>query len=64
MAKFISPTYGNVEYDTMIKIMREFYNKHKDYSGSFNVIIGTDSQNFSDTKMVSYHKNRFCSSFS
>jgi predicted RNase H-related nuclease YkuK (DUF458 family) len=36
----------------MIEIMREFYNKNRDYGG-FHVIVGTDSQNFSYTKMVS-----------
>lgn len=50
---FVNPTYGKVDFNQMIKIMREFYNKNKDYSDSFNIVIGTDSQNFSDTKMVS-----------
>ena len=50
--KFISPTYGTVNLDKMLEIMKRFYDSHKDY-GNFNVVIGTDSQNFSDTKMVS-----------
>ncbi len=60
--KFNSPTYGKVNFEQMIEIMHKFYLRNKDY-GDFNVIVGTDSQNFSDTKMVSYHKNCFCSSF-
>lgn len=51
-SKFISPTYGKVDMTKMIEIMNNFYQTHKDF-GSFNVIVGTDSQNFSDTKMVS-----------
>lgn len=50
--KFVSPTYGKVDMHKMIEIMYLFYKAHKDFGG-FNVIIGTDSQNFSDTKMVS-----------
>jgi predicted RNase H-related nuclease YkuK (DUF458 family) len=36
----------------MVEIMRSFYDTKKDYGG-FHVIVGTDSQNFSYTKMVS-----------
>ena len=50
--KFISPTYGAVNLDKMLELMKKFYDSHKDY-GRFNVVVGTDSQNFSDTKMVS-----------
>lgn len=53
MTEFMSPTYGNVEYRKMVEIMRQFYDAHKNYSDYFNVIVGTDSQNFNDTKMVS-----------
>lgn len=31
----------------------QFYELHKEYDVPMNIIIGTDSQNFSDTKMVS-----------
>lgn len=31
----------------------DFYNVHKAYESPMSIIIGTDSQNFSDTKMVS-----------
>lgn len=53
MCKFISPTYGEVDFKKAVEIMRLFYDAHKDVGDHFNVIIGTDSQNFSDTKMVS-----------
>ena len=33
--------------------MLGFYNKYKDSGEQISIIIGTDSQNFSDTKMVS-----------
>lgn len=49
---FVSPTYGEVDFEKMIDIMRKFYDKHRDF-GDFRVIVGTDSQNFSDTKLVS-----------
>ena len=50
---FVSPTYGKVDMHKMIDIMYLFYEKHKELGEHFNVVIGTDSQNFSDTKMVS-----------
>lgn len=49
---FTSPTYGKVDIDKMIEIMRSFYDRNQQFEGSFNVIIGTDSQNFDTTKMV------------
>ena len=49
---FTSPTYGEVNFTQMIEIMRKFYDKNKDY-GEFNVIVGTDSQTFQQTKVVS-----------
>jgi len=42
-----------VDFEGMVQVMRRFYDKHKHYDCPFNVIVGTDSQNFSDTKMVS-----------
>lgn len=41
-----------IAFEDIPKAMLEFYNRNKDYGG-MNIIIGTDSQNFSDTKMVS-----------
>lgn len=52
MCKFVSPTHGEVGFHRMVEIMRSFYDTKKDYGG-FHVIVGTDSQNFSYTKMVS-----------
>ena len=53
MSTFISPTYGKVDIDKMIESMRSFYERNKQYDYPFNVIVGTDSQNFDKTKMVS-----------
>ena len=50
--KFTSPTCGQVDIDKMINIMRSFYEKNKHYESPFHVIIGTDSQNFDKTKIV------------
>ena len=47
-----SPTRGNVTMEEIADIIVEFYNRNKDYETPFNIIIGTDSQNFSDTKVV------------
>lgn len=53
MCKFTSPTYGEVNFAKMIEIMRKFYDSHKHYGEPFNVVVGTDSQNHSNTRMVS-----------
>lgn len=53
MNKFISPTYGELNVEQVIEKMRAFYDRNKQYDCPFNVIIGTDSQNFDTTKMVS-----------
>ena len=52
MDMFKSPTYGEVSIGKMIDIMRAFYERNKHFDMPFNVIIGTDSQNFSKTKIV------------
>ena len=49
---FMSPTYGEIPFERVPQIMKEYFEKNKG-KGNFNVIIGTDSQNFSDTKVVS-----------
>ena len=46
-----SYTYGKLELHEIPDKMLEYYNKNKD--NPISIIIGTDSQNFSDTKMVS-----------
>ncbi len=48
-----SYTYGDLEFEQIPEKILEYYNKNKDYNTNFDIIIGTDSQNFSDTKMVS-----------
>ena len=53
MNKFISPTYGELNMDQVVEKMRGFYDRNKHYECPFNVIIGTDSQNFDTTKMAS-----------
>lgn len=45
----VSPTYGKVSMDQIAAIIRE---KVLTGHGEFNVMIGTDSQNFDKTKMV------------
>ena len=44
-----SPTYGEVSIDRIADIIRE---KVTEKPGEYNVMIGTDSQNFDKTKMV------------
>ena len=45
-----SITYGDVELNDIAEIIREFIEKKPDYD--YNLIVGTDSQNFSTTKIV------------
>lgn len=48
----ISPTYGKVTLERVAEIINDYYNNCKKYDSNINIIIGTDSQNFSDTKVV------------
>lgn len=48
----ISPTYGEVTIEEAAYIINEYYKKSSEYNTAFNIIIGTDSQNHSDTKVV------------
>ena len=48
-----SPTYGNVDSKRIVEIINEYFLKNNCYGSGFEVTIGTDSQNFSDTKVVS-----------
>ena len=50
---FTSQTYGKVSLDKIPSKILDYYNKMSKYDSIFRIIIGTDSQNFSDTKMVS-----------
>ena len=50
---FKSPTYGNIEISQIPDKILMFYNDHLKYASPTQIIIGTDSQNFDQTKMVS-----------
>lgn len=49
---FQSETYGKVNIEQIPEKILEFYNKNKTSDGMFQIVVGTDSQNFNDTKMV------------
>ncbi len=49
---FRSETYGELELTDIPVKIQEFYERVKNRDGAFQVVVGTDSQNFSDTKMV------------
>lgn len=49
---FNSETYGKLNIEQIPEKILEFYEKNKDIEGVFQIVVGTDSQNFSDTKMV------------
>lgn len=48
----VSPTYGNCNDDQMINIIANYIRSNCKTSENFNLIVGTDSQNYSDTKIV------------
>jgi len=45
-----SPTYGKVSYERMIEIIKDFISKAP--QSTYNISVGTDSQNFDYTKTV------------
>ena len=47
-----SPTYGAVSIQEVAKILNDYYKQNKHFGSQFQITIGTDSQNFSDTKVV------------
>lgn len=49
---FRSQTYGNIEIENIPEKIRIYYEQMKKFDSAFKIIVGTDSQNFSDTKMV------------
>lgn len=51
--KFYSMTYGKIDLKEIPEKLLLFYNERKKYGTSFNLIIGTDSQNHKETKVVS-----------
>jgi len=50
---FRSQTYGEVELEAIPERLLDYYKKNKHWKTPFHIIIGTDSQNYHDTKMVS-----------
>lgn len=48
----ISPTYGSCSDGQMIGIITNYIRSNCKTSEGFNLVVGTDSQNYSDTKMV------------
>ena len=50
---FNSQTYGNLELYQIPEKLLDYYNKTKNFNSQYNIIIGTDSQNFDQTKIVS-----------
>jgi hypothetical protein len=51
--KFKSPTHGDLTIEQVPEKILLYFEKMKEYDSKFSIIVGTDSQNFSDTKMVS-----------
>lgn len=49
---FISPTFGCMEIKGVCDRILAFYDSHKKYETPIQIVVGTDSQNFSDTKVV------------
>jgi len=49
---FKSITYGKCNMQEVVEKIQLFYDNTKKYDSIVTVVIGTDSQNFSDTKMV------------
>ena len=50
---FKSPTYGQMDVAQIPDRILTFYNDHRKYETQTQIIVGTDSQNFDTTKMVS-----------
>lgn len=48
----ISPTYGNCSDERMLNIIANYIRSNYKTSEGFNFVVGTDSQNYSDTKIV------------
>lgn len=50
---FRSQTYGKLNMDQIAEKILEFHNRTKTFDGELQVTVGTDSQNFDKTKVVS-----------
>ena len=49
---FNSQTYGKLNIELVVDKLLEFYKRTKQYDTPIQIIIGTDSQNHSETKIV------------
>ncbi len=49
---FFSETYGKLNIRDIPDKILSFYEKNRGIDGIFQIVVGTDSQNFNDTKMV------------
>ena len=49
---FHSETYGKLNIEQILEKLLAFYEMNKSAEGVFQIVVGTDSQNFNDTKMV------------
>ena len=48
----ISPTYGNCSDERVMDIIANYIRSNDKNSEGFNFVVGTDSQNYTDTKIV------------
>ena len=49
---FRSYTYGEVNLKDLPEKLNDYFQKAKKFDSPIRIVVGTDSQNFSDTKMV------------
>ena len=50
---FYTGSNGPIGFENIPDAINQYYQKNKDLTSDISIIIGTDSQNFSDTKVVS-----------
>ncbi len=48
----ISPTYGECDMERVVRIITDYIRLREKESEGFNLIVGTDSQNYDNTKVV------------
>ncbi len=49
---YISETYGKLELSQIPEKINDYFQKMKQYGEPIHIVVGSDSQNFSDTKLV------------
>ncbi len=49
---YISKTYGKLELNQIPEKINDYFQKMKQYGEPIHIVVGSDSQNFSDTKLV------------